>query len=175
MVVADDAAQDGAGDRADQGRHRPEHRGEGGFLLGEDPQEQHLRKRHDRTADQAQQHAAAKQHSQRTGKPAKQGDQGKADIAGEEHPLGAEASRQPAGQGHRDRFGHGIGGDHPGALAGRYAERPGDGGDRDIGDGGVEHHQEIAQPDQQSRPRSRGYRSAAARVPQPDLQSRLRS
>ena len=48
---------------------------------------------------------------------------------------------------HSDRLGHGIGGDDPGALRRRDAERAGDRRHRDIGDGGVEHHQEVAQSD----------------------------
>ena len=53
---------------------------------------------------------------------------GRADAEAEhghdKHPHGPEPLREPAGQRHRDRLRHRIGGDHPGALAGRTARPP---------------------------------------------------
>jgi hypothetical protein len=52
---------------------------------------------------------------------------------------------QPARQGHRDTVGNCERSDYPGALIGRDAKIAGDGRDRHIGDGGVEHLHEGTQ------------------------------
>ncbi len=54
------------------------------------------------------------------------------------------AINQPV-SGTRDAVGHGERGDHPGALAGADAQIAGDGRDRDVGDGAVQHLHEGAQ------------------------------
>ena len=126
VIVADDAAEDRAGDRAGQGGHRPDDGRQRRFLLGEDAQQQHLRERHDRAAEQAEQHAHAEQHAERARQAAQQRADGEGQVAGDEGALRAELLGEPAGQRHRDRLGDRVGGDHPRALGRRNAEVAGD-------------------------------------------------
>ena len=57
----------------------------------------------------------------------------------QEQPHFAEALRQPAGDRNRDGVRHAERGDHPGALRVGRPEVTGNGGDRHVGDGGVQH------------------------------------
>ena len=61
--VTNDPAQDRAGDRPDERRHRPDHRGQCRLLWREDAQQQHLREWHDRAPAQTEQDAAGDQHA----------------------------------------------------------------------------------------------------------------
>ena len=138
----------GPGDRPDQRGHRPDDGRERGLLLGEDAQQQHLRQRHDRAAEQAEQHARAEQHAERARQAAQQRDDRERQVTGDEGALRAELPGEPAGQRHGDRLGDRIGGDDPRSLGRRHAEVAGDRRDRHVGDRRVEHDQEVAQPDQ---------------------------
>ena len=92
VIVADDAAEDRPGDGSDQRGHRPDHGRESRLLLGEDAQQQHLRQRHDRTAEQAEQHARTEQHAERTRHAAQKRYGGERQVADDEGLLGADTS-----------------------------------------------------------------------------------
>ncbi len=106
----------------------------------------------------------AHQHARACGaRPQRQREQAEARHAEREHPHRAEPLGQPAGQRHGDRLGHGIGGDHPGALAGRDAQAAGDVRHRDVGDGGVQHRHEVGQPPSRSAGESAAARPSSGR------------
>ena len=75
----------------------------------------------------------------------------------------AEALRQPAGERHRDRVGHGERGDDPGALGRADAQVAGDRRDRHVGDRRVEHVHERRQR-QRDRARGRARRRCSGAV-----------
>ena len=145
IVLGDPATQDRPGDRRHHGHHRQQ--GQRHAALGRrvDADQQALRDRVHRAGHRALQRAEHQQHAHALRHAAHERGKHEQQRAGGEQAHFAEAAGEEAGQRQRDRHAHRERGDHPGALVVAHAEIAGDGRQRDVGDGGVQHLHEGGQ------------------------------
>ena len=145
VVVGDPAAQDRAGDGRDHRHHRQQRDRLSAPCRRIDRQQQRLGDRVHRPGHEALQRARQHQQAHAVGDAAQERGDHERHRRPHEQLAFAEAARQPAGQRQRDRGAHRERGDHPRRLVGAAAEVAGDGRQRDVGDGGVQHLHEAGQ------------------------------
>ena len=149
--------------------HRPDHDGDAeqrhrraALLDVVHVEQEALRKRHERRAEQALHQTERDDLAQRLRDAAKDGRDDETGDGGQEHALAAEAIGEEAGRRRHDRRGDDIGGQHPVDLVGARRDAALDIGQRDIGDGRVQrlhdHRKDHAGGDER-----RGWRLARGR------------
>ncbi len=141
-IVGQPAAQHGAEDRSQDHRGAPQGHDLSDLLGREEIEHDRLRHRDQRRAEQPLEQAEDHDLAQAVGDAAQHRGDGEAADGDHQQLLSADAAREPSGQRRHDRRGDQVGGEHPGDLVGRGADRPLDVRQGDVGDGRVErvHH-----------------------------------
>ena len=145
VVIADVPAQNRSADRRDDNGHRPERQRDGTFCGRVVTQQQTLGERDQRPRDNPLNDAEENQHRQAAGHAARPRGQNKRHRGPEEQLHLTDALCQPAGDRNGDGVCHPKRGNDPGPLAQRRAKVTGDGRDRHVCDGGVQHLHECRQ------------------------------
>ena len=117
------------------------------FWTGKAFEQDGLRERLQSAAARSLQDAGQQDDGQRRRSSAEERGDGEDDDADEQKALATKAAGEPVGGGKDDGIGHQVAGEHPGGLGVGGREASGNVGQRDRGDGGVEHLHEGGQHD----------------------------
>ncbi len=139
VVVGDPATEDRPADRRHHRDHRQQRQRLPAFLARIDRDQQRLRDRVHRAGHEALQRTRQHQHAHALRQAAQQRGDDEGQRGPDEQLAFAEAAAEPAGQRQRDGRADRERGDHPGRLLRAGPQVAGDGRQRNVGDGGVEH------------------------------------
>ena len=145
--VGEPAAERGAEDGGDDDAEAIGGHGHGALCGGKAFEQDGLRERLQCAAAGALHDAGEQNDAERGRRSAEERGDGEDDDADEQEALAAEAAGEPVGGGQDDGVGDEVAGEHPGGFGVGGRERAGDVGQRDRGDGGVEHLHEGGQHD----------------------------
>ena len=145
--VGEPAAEGGAEDGGDDDSEGEDGHGGAAFGGREGFEQDGLRERLQRSAACSLDDAGEEDEAEGGGGSAGKAGDGEDGDAGHEEALAAELEGEPVAGGEDDGVGDEVAGEDPGGFVGGGGERAGDVGQRDGGDGGVEHLHEGGEHD----------------------------
>ena len=145
--VGEPAAEGGAEDGSDDDSEGEDGHGGAAFGGREGFEQDGLRERLEGSAAGSLDDAGEEHEAEGGGGSAGEAGDGEDGDAGHEEALAAEAEGEPVAGGKDDGVGDEVAGEDPGGFVGGGGERAGDVGERDRGDGGVEHLHEGGEHD----------------------------